>query len=85
MKKARDNKEDLIFEAEVFYGGDVNLEKDVAELPKNLKEEYLKEELFHKMQELHISELAKDQNKSKQILLEINEINNKIHSIKSSH
>lgn len=85
LKKAINSKEDLIFEAEVFYGGDVNLEKDVTELINNLKEEYLKEELFHKMQELHISELAKDENKSKQILKEINEINNKIHSVKSSH
>ena len=83
LEKTKDNKEDLVFEAEVFYGKDTNLEKDVKELLNNFKEEYLKEELFHKMQELHISETEKDKTKSIEILKEINIINNKIQDIKS--
>ena len=81
--KFKDDKEDLIFEAEVFYGGDVSLEKDVLELLDNLKEEYLKEILFKKMQELHISEIKKDNKGSVEILKEINEINKKIQEIKN--
>jgi DNA primase len=81
--KFKDNKEDLIFEAEVFYGGDADLEKDVLELLNNLKEEYLKETLFKKMQELHILEIKKNNRGSIEVLKEINEINKKIQNIKN--
>ena len=83
FKKVENNKEDLIFEAEVFYASDVDLKKDVSELLDNLKEEYFKEELSNKMQELHQAEIKKEIEKSIIILREINEINNKIQSIKS--
>jgi len=73
----------LIFEAEVFYGGDANLEKDVAELLNNLREEFLKEELFKKMQELRVVEEKKDTDKTSEVLKQINEINNKIQDIKN--
>ncbi len=85
LEKNKDNKEDLIFEAEIFYGDGVNLERDVGELLLNLQEEYLKEELSKKMQELHIIEERKDQDKATEILQEINEINKKIQNIKSGH
>ncbi len=78
-----DNKEDLIFEAEVFYGGDVDLKKDTEELLINFKEEHLKEKLFQKMQELRNFEIKKDLDKSNQVLKEINEINKNIQKIKS--
>ena len=84
FKNNEDNKEDLIFEAEVFYGGDIDLKKDVLELLDNLKEEYLKEELFGKMQELNVLEIKKDNKRSVEILQEINEINKKIQSIKNN-
>lgn len=74
---------DLIFEAEVFYGDGVNLEKDVGEMVLNLQEEYLNEERIRKMQELHICDENKDTEKGRVILQEINEINNKIQEIKS--
>ena len=83
LEKNANNKEDLIFEAEVFYSGDVDLLKDINELLINLEEEYLKEELFKKMQELHIYEEKKDENNGRQILKEINEINKKIQDIKN--
>ncbi len=84
LKSTIDNKEDLIFEAEVFYGGGADLKKDVAELIFNIREEYLKEELMKKMRELYFSEENKDQAKSAQILKEINDINSKIQEIKNS-
>jgi DNA primase len=80
----KDNKEDLIFEAEVFYGGDVDLKKDTEELLMNFKEEHLKEKLFKKMQELRDFEMKKDLDKSNQVLKEINEINKSIQNIKNN-
>ncbi|MFZ2205764.1 MAG: DNA primase [Minisyncoccia bacterium] len=83
MEKTKDDTEDLIFEAEVFYGEDINLEKDVKELLSNLKEVYLEEELFRKRRELHVAEEKKDLDISGKIFKEINEIVNKIQEIKS--
>ena len=76
------NKEDLIFEAEVFYSN-TPFDKEITELLLNLKEEYLKEELSKKMRELHIAEENKNQEKSIEILKEINEINQQIQNIKN--
>ena len=84
LEKTANSKEDLIFEAEVFYGSDVDLKKDVKELLDNLEEEYLKEKLLRKIQELHFSEEKKEKERTGQILKEISEINNKIQSIKNS-
>jgi len=77
-------KEDLIYEAEVFYSGGADLKRDIIELINNLKEENLKEELARKMHELYLAEEAKDQKKVEEILKECQIINNKIQEIKSS-
>lgn len=84
LEKSKDNKDDLIFEAEVFYSLDVDLEKDVKELLNNFKEEYLKEKLYVLMKELGTADLSKNDIKSGEILKEINEINKKIQDIKNS-
>lgn len=83
LESVKENKEDLIFEAEVFYAGGVDIKKDVNELVFNLKEEHLKEELSRKMQELHMYEEKKDNEGGTRILKEINKINNKIQDIKN--
>ncbi|MFZ2072490.1 MAG: DNA primase [Minisyncoccia bacterium] len=84
LEKTKDKKEDLIFEAEVFYGEDIDLNKEVKELLNNLREEYLKEELSKKMKELYLFESQKDEKNSAEVLKEINIINNKIQVIKNS-
>jgi len=81
--KARENKEDLVFEAEVFYGEDADLQKELEELLLNFEKEHLEEKRFQKMQEMHILESKKDHVKSAEILKEINEISNRIDSIKN--
>ncbi len=83
LGKVEKNKEDLIFEAEVFYANNEDLKKDVFELLNNLKEEYLKEELANKIQELNITETKKENEKSSKILKEISEIKNKIEDLKN--
>lgn len=77
-------REDLIYEAEVFYGsGGTDLKKDVNELVANLEEEFLKERLGKSMHELHLAEEKGDKDKSLEILTKCQEINNKIQEIKS--
>ena len=83
LRKADINKEDLIFEAEVFYNNDVDLKKDTEELLINLREERLKEKLTKKIGELRNFEAEKDIDGSSKILEEINEINRDIQNIKS--
>lgn len=83
LEGVKENKQDLIFEAEVFYDDEKNLEKEVMELLSNLREEFLKEELSKKIQELHLAENQKNMKKSEEILKEINELNNKMQDIKN--
>lgn len=83
IKKFEANKEDLIFEAEVFYK-DADFKKDGEELLLNLKEESLKEMIGTKMRELHALEEGQDKDKPAHILNEINDINKQIHDIKNS-
>lgn len=77
-------KNDFIFEAEVFYGDSIHLEKDIKELLANLKEEKLKERLTEKMQELHLAEKDKKEDKIKDLLVDINTLNKEIEKIKNS-
>lgn len=83
LNRIKGNENDLIFEAEVFYGDGVSLDKDIAEMLDNLGEEYLKEDLSQKMRELHMAEEDKDRDKSSQILKDISELNQKIQDIKN--
>ncbi len=84
LEKVADSKEDLIFEAEVFYGAGAELEKDTREMLSNLKEEYLKEELLEKMKELRSAEESRDSVKSAKILKECQLINDQIQNIKNN-
>ncbi len=83
FKKTEGAENDLVFEAEVFYGGGADVKKDVEEMLFNLEEEYLKEELSAKMRELYLAEEKKDTSKSAHILKECKEINDKIQNIKN--
>jgi len=83
LENSKGSEGDLIFEAEVFYGGDADLKKDVEEMLSNLEEEYLKEELARKMRELYLAEEAGDPQKSNQILKECQLLNNQIQDIKN--
>ncbi len=82
--KYQDDKEDLIFEAEVFYNNDPlsneNLKKDVKEMLSNLEEENINEVLSKKMQELRT---VKDKNEEEKLLKEINDLNKKKEDIKN--
>jgi DNA primase len=72
LEKYKDSGNDLIFEAEVFYGNSENLEKDIGELLANLEEEKINEELLRKMQELRIT---KDKDREIELLSAIQKLN----------
>ncbi len=80
-KKYEDIKQDLIFEAEVFYANNENLEKSVREMFLNLEEENINEELSKKMLELR---KEPDEQAGKRILREISELNKRKEDIKNS-
>ena len=82
LKNNNYNKDDLIFEAEVFYN-DASFEDDARELILNLEGEYLKDALGSKMAELGRAEEAKDRERSALLLKEIAEINKRTEKIKS--
>ena len=76
--KGEDSIEDYI---EDCVGNDLNF--GIEELLINFKEEYLKEELFKKMQELRNFDIKKDLIKSNEVLKDINDINKSIQNIKN--
>ncbi len=79
--KYEDAKQDLLFEAEVFYGNNENLKSSVDEMFLNLDEENINEKLAQMMQELGRETDAK---RSQEILQEISELNKKKEDIKNS-
>ena len=76
-------KQDLLFEAEVFYGTGEELERDVKELLSNLWEEYLNESFAKKMKEIHKAQEDKDKEQEMVILKELDTIIKKREEIKS--
>ena len=80
LEKTKDNAEDLIFEAEVFYNDNENLKKDIIEMLANLEEEKINEEMEKKMQELR---MTKNRESETLILKEINELKKRKEEIKS--
>jgi len=80
-KKYEDRKEDLIFEAEVFYIDNEDLENDIREMFLNLEEENINEKLSKKMSDLR---QAQNEESGKKILQEINELNKKKEDIKNN-
>ena len=79
-KKYEEVEQDLVFEAEVFYTNNENLEGSVKEMFLNLEEENINEELNKKMLELR---QMQNEEGSKRILQEINELNKKKEDIKN--
>ncbi len=77
----KDIKEDLIYEAEVFYLNSENLQKDVDEMLLSIEEEYLNEELVKTMIEF---KNLKDKEIEVEILKKIDKINKRKEEIKNS-
>lgn len=80
LEKYKDEKNDLIFEAEVFYQNIPDLEKEVERLLDNLEIEKINEEILKKMREIH---RVKDKVAELKLLQEIQDLNKKKHEKES--
>lgn len=83
LEEFENSREDLIYEAEIFYGQGIDLKKEVVELLSNLREEYIKDTLGRKMRELRKAEESGDKDTSIKILSECQVLNNQIQEIKN--
>src|SRR3989344_1828242 len=76
-------KNEAIFESEVFYNNSGKIMFDLDEMFINLEENYLKDNLTKLMNELSQAEKDKDKEKSLKILKKCQQISEKIHNIKN--
>src|SRR3989344_414385 len=67
-KQYGDNREELVFEVENYYGDGSILERDLSELLVHFEEDALKERLVSAMRELQVSEERKDEGRSAELL-----------------
>ncbi|MDD5068190.1 MAG: toprim domain-containing protein, partial [Candidatus Pacebacteria bacterium] len=74
FEESKEEKNRVIFEAETFFSGAMNLEKDLKELIFNLKEDYLKAEFAKTMNELVQAEKDKSSEKAAELLKKCKEI-----------
>jgi len=77
-------KNDLIFQAEMYYKGEKALEDEVNELLNNFEKETLEESLSGLMTRLRKAEEEKDEEEAKKIFSLCHEISQKINQIKNS-
>lgn len=73
--------EELVFEAESYYGGSQKLEKEIDGLLLALSEDILRERFVVKMRELDEAEKKKDEMKTKELLAECQQITVKLAEI----
>lgn len=66
--------EELVFEAESYYGGSQKLEKEIDDLLLALSEDILRERFVVKMRELDEAEKKKDEMKTKELLAQCQQI-----------
>lgn len=71
-------REELLFEAEMLFGNAPNLEKHAQDLLFELEERCLKDELAQTMSELSLAEKAKDKVKSDEIIKKCQDISLKL-------
>lgn len=76
LEKYKDKENDLVFEAEVFYQHNENLQKEIESLLANLEREEINEKLSEKMQQLRN---VKDKAEEIKLLEEIQVLNKKKH------
>ena len=78
-------KNELVFEAEVYYQRATKLENEVKELLQVFEEEYLKNVFSEKMAELSRAERNKDEGKIKELLEQCQDISKKLAILYNNH
>ncbi|MEK7614499.1 MAG: hypothetical protein AAB428_02430 [Patescibacteria group bacterium] len=77
------NKEDLVFESEVYYAGHERIPQELAELFRNLERELLEENFSKAMIEIAQAEKSGEGDKADELLKKCQEISKKINEIKN--
>ena len=77
------NKEDLVFESEVYYAGHERIPQELAELFRNLEKELLEENFSKAMIEIAQAEKSGEEDRADELLKKCQEISKKINEIKS--
>jgi DNA primase len=78
---SQDEKENMLFEADIFYEENPNLEKEIEEFLLRLKKDYLEEEFNKKTKELKEAEGVKNHDLSLKILKECQNLSKNINNI----
>jgi len=76
------DKDSILFETELIYGGSINLENDLEELILGLEEESLKNKFSQAMNLLQKAERDKDKNNINKYLEECRSLSQKINTLK---
>ncbi|MDD5050493.1 MAG: DNA primase [Candidatus Pacebacteria bacterium] len=84
FEESKEEKNRVIFEAETFFSGASNLEKDLKELIFNLKEDYLKAEFAKTMNELVQAERDKSGSKAEELLKKCKDIGEELTKLRKA-
>lgn len=84
MEPVLSKKENLILQAEVYYGASENLERDIGELLLLLEQELLERELETAMKELRAAESGKEEESITAALARCHTISKRINEVKGS-
>lgn len=84
LSLAKQEKDELLFEAEASFEGAANLAAEVKDLVRSLEEESLKKQLSGIMISLRRAEEAKDTKKVAELLQATQELSNRLHTIKNN-
>ncbi len=84
LEEQKPFREELIFEAESYYGEKANIERDVEELVINLTEDILRERFVILMRELDQAEKAKDEKNTQRLLTECQSVTARLAELSES-
>lgn len=76
------NKEDLVFESEVYYAHQEHLDRELSELFRNLERELLEEKFAEMMRELSAAENKSETARAAELLKKCQDISKRINKIK---
>ncbi len=74
-------KEELVFEAEAYFGDKANLEKEIDELLSNFEEDVLKEKFAETMMSLNQAESNQDDERQKELLMICQDIGKRLNEL----
>lgn len=81
LREFEKEKEELVFEAEAYFGDKINLEKEIDELLANFEEDILKEKFSEAMMSLNQAESNQDGDRQKELLMICQDIGKRLNEL----